>query len=202
MHATIEFDRHANPKRLGVPRRFDKRRHCDYDFCGCRRTRFLWISHKLNAIYFDIPKCASQTLRSAFGVLGSHAGIDPTARALARLNITDTDQQIRYVSNDVYEEKSEYPKAAITLKNRMHTSIQSHSKAIEEKEWTVGSPDKTTGFQLLDLSPDDAIEAFPNYFKFTFVRCPYQRAESAYLMMKRKINEPETQRMWRSLFGN
>ena len=38
---------------------------CTVDSCGCHSNSFVWISHKHEAIWYEIPRCASTSIKES-----------------------------------------------------------------------------------------------------------------------------------------
>ncbi|BBM87489.1 sulfotransferase family 2 domain-containing protein [Candidatus Uabimicrobium amorphum] len=43
---------------------------CTQKNCGCLKNSFVWISHERKIIWFEVPKVASRSMKSAWGILG------------------------------------------------------------------------------------------------------------------------------------
>lgn len=180
---------------------------CHQNTCGCRRTRFIWVSHPLQAIYFDVPKAASSSIRSILGVHGAHAYLNSSARAVSRfLEInpeTLVDIEVGNMQNisQVIDSVLRNPEFSIKFKgkkiikelffvkridpNDFMRAIRTQMRLIRQGEFTVDSPEYTSPYQfrLLDLTPEEAINQYPGYFSFGFTRNPWKRIESVYRMV-------------------
>lgn len=139
---------------------------CDLEGCGCRYTPFIWISHSLEAIYFEVPKSASSSFKGHFDLSLNHS-----IRAFA-------------LAFQECRKKSLASTSRFAAHLRYGKEFRSARKDISDGS---RSPRNCSGdmFEALFMTPDEAVAAYPGYMTFTIVRDPVDRILSCWSMFCR-----------------
>lgn len=148
---------------------FNRKIQCDIRGCGCRTNSFVWVSHLLKAIYFQVPKAACTSVMNALNILPGYLYHKMRAAAVAQLR----------------------ERATIRFRRRgwpPHPNLDRLKNILREERTLCDSSIscvRTHGmyqFLMFDGTPDQALKQYPHYFTFAVVRDPLERLLSNYKM--------------------
>ncbi len=154
--------------KLHYSRPFNNKIECDINECGCRRNSFIWISHLLKTIYFEIPKAACTSIKRALDI--NPGSIHHKMRAVTEFCSKDGVKPIIKCRNIIAPAR-----------------ISIESKLSEEeflRKSSINSVRTKGKFQFLMYAgtADEIVEEFSDYFTFAVIRDPIDRALSTYRM--------------------
>lgn len=154
---------------------------CAFVMCGCHTNPMVWISHYHKCVYFEIPKSASTSVKDFLGIK------DPDIfYILIQLFIQNyfiestTEFTIRLKSYKCLKKLQAFRKIqkAIALIN----NTISLNSCITKHDFVKLIFIKSKKFEPFFGRMEEINKLFPHYFTFSFVRSPYNRVISNYLM--------------------
>jgi hypothetical protein len=168
---------------------------CDYDRCACRYKSYVWISHRLKALYFMANRCASSAIRQALRMSGKDEALQAIIwaviyheRALGqpiKIRLEEDHASSCVKENgkkmmlDYYHLESEIRREKNFLRNNAPVIRSGEVRSV--KKWRPFRWDKY-GFSPLFLRPEQAVAQFPDYISFAVYRDPVTRMLSAWKM--------------------
>lgn len=148
---------------------------CSFKHCGCRSNSFIWISDKLKAIYFEVPKAGSSSIKSK---------LDFPATTLRSLFRAAERHQKRYNAHILYEVQY-FTRLEYFFKKYYALHLYKNRDTLVHSRY---------GFYPYLSHPNLLLEDKSDYFKFTVIREPTARFLSNWKMFnqipeRRKILE-------------
>ncbi|MDW5287888.1 sulfotransferase family 2 domain-containing protein [Formosa sp. PL04] len=132
---------------------------CTLNSCACKINPFVWVSEKRKAIWFEIPKAASRSIVEF---------IDAPNPGL-----TEVVNKLKHYSNfegvTLYYNTSEKGKVMKDIKDALKSNVI--------RKFFIKDD-----FELKFLTPDEAINKYPEYLSFAIFRNPYEKMISNYKM--------------------
>jgi hypothetical protein len=155
---------------------------CDYDLCGCRINPFVWVSDEIEAIYYEIPKVASSSIKSYLNL----EKFNYRNKLIAAYQLSkryDLDILMGDSFNLVTKSLLQY-----------HLGALNHQREKEAKtEINLRSPNN---YGFYPYYGNVALKS--NYYKFSIIRSPFDRIVSNWAMFNQK---PERKKILENQLG-
>lgn len=144
---------------------------CALPWCECRVNRYLWVSHRRRVVYVETPKAACTSMKHLLqtGYLPPPVYFRAAARRLAQGQSVAVETQP--------------PDDALTA--AVWRGIEEQTAQLRDGRDTVYPEVGHLGFTYLDLDPEAARSAYPNYAFVAIVRHPFDRLVSSWRMFCR-----------------
>lgn len=152
---------------LGLNRPYAKSLSCRMPGCACSQTSFVWVSHTHKLIFFEIPKAASSSVKDAFNIVST-----PRIRAV-------------HLAKHM---KAENMRLSLWRRLGLEAAFAAEMDYAQAHVDDTEVSYEKSAFSHLYMSPDEALEAYPDYTSFAAVRDPIARGVSAYKMFCQRQN--------------
>ncbi len=146
---------------------------CDLNACTCRVAFAVWVSHALRAVFYEIPKAASSSIKTALDF--GHVPPPAYARRLAQAMVEgDGEMDIRIQDP-----------ALAPFAQAFVGAVRGQARKIRAGEPEIFPPYGRFGFTMAALAPVEAWRRWPGYLHFAVYRSPAERLFSTFRMFQR-----------------
>lgn len=170
---------------------FQKKIDCQLKNCRCRLNPFIWISHDLKAIYYEVPKSASSSIRHAI------SAFPPDLFYIIHQFLLESFKVDKFSIKLNLKAKNKIPLIKRIKEIATSAVLNFNLNLVEFSNQTILKSDysanyrKESTFEPLYLQKEKVFSHFPNYFSFTFIRNPFSRVLSNWHMFTQQKKQME-----------